>query len=185
MLYIIDFICGLLMDTKLKLRNCYSIIYDGSDFMFIVLNRLIIRNLKLEDVDDLHLVLSNPKVMRFIEKPFTISETENFIKNFGLISPPRVFGIELKDTGRVIGHIIFHKIEDSYEIGWIIGEEYWGRGYASQLTEALIEFAKSQNINALTIECHVDNSISESIARKFNFMYISTIDGLKTYKLFL
>lgn len=52
------------MDTKLKLRNCYSIIYDGSDFMFIVLNRLIIRNLKLEDVDDLHLILSNPKVMR-------------------------------------------------------------------------------------------------------------------------
>ena len=153
--------------------------------MFIVLNSLIIRNLKLEDVNDLYLVLSNPKVMRYIEEPFTIAKTESFIKNFGLISPPKVFAIELKDTGRVIGHTIFHKIEESYEIGWILGEEHWGHGYASQLTEGLINYAKSQNINALTIECHVDNHISESIALKFNFMYISTIDGLKIYKLLL
>lgn len=153
--------------------------------MFIVLNSLIIRNLKLEDVDDLYLVLSNPNVMRFVEDPFTFEETEEFIETFGLCSSPRVFAIEFKDTGQVIGHIIFHKIEESYEIGWILGEEHWGHGYASQLTEGLINYAKSQNINALTIECHVDNHISESIALKFNFMYISTIDGLKIYKLLL
>lgn len=29
--------------------------------------------------------------------------------------------------------------EDSYEIGWVIDRNYWGLGYASELTQMLIE----------------------------------------------
>ena len=41
--------------------------------------RCRIRQFKQSDVDELYLILSNPKVMEYIEAPFTLEDTKDFL----------------------------------------------------------------------------------------------------------
>ena len=91
--------------------------------------RTLIRKFTLSDVDELHKVLSNPKVMEYIEEPYTLEKTKEFIIQAGLCNPPLVYALELKSAKRVIGHVIYRKFDEkSNEIGWIIDQDHWGKG---------------------------------------------------------
>ena len=116
--------------------------------------RCRIRQFKQSDVDDLYLILSNPKVMEYIETPFTLEDTKDFLNKNALSYPPLVFALEYKENKKLIGHIIFHKYnKDSYEIGFILNSDYWGRGIAHEITKSLIAYAQNKNIHSLIIEC--------------------------------
>ena len=71
----------------------------------------MIRNLKMNDADALHQVLSDASVMLYIEQAFDIERTRCFIQSAGLCEPPLVYAIVWKTTGEVIGHAIFHSYE--------------------------------------------------------------------------
>ena len=56
-------------------------------------------------------VLSDAEVMKYIEPVFDMEKTTDFIKNAGLCEPPLVYAVEILETERVIGHLIFHSYE--------------------------------------------------------------------------
>lgn len=70
--------------------------------------RCRIRQFKESDTDELYLILSNPKVMEYIEEPFTLEDTKEFLNKNALYYPPRVFALEYKENKKLIGHVIFH-----------------------------------------------------------------------------
>ena len=95
--------------------------------MELFTKRCVIRNFRPEDSEDLYNVLSDVEVMKYIEPVFDMEKTMDFIKYAGLCEPPLVYAVEFSETGRVIGHLIFHSYEKSdYEIGWVINKKYWG-----------------------------------------------------------
>ena len=144
-----------------------------------------IRQFKQSDVDDLYLILSNPKVMEYIEAPFTLEDTKDFLNKNALSYPPRVFALEYKQNKKLIGHIIFHEYDkDSYEIGFILSQDYWGCGIANEVTKSLIDYAKNKNIHSLIIECDKRQLATQKIATNNNFKLISSED-LLVYKLIL
>ena len=152
--------------------------------MNIITPRLIIRDFTLDDSVDLCEVLSNQEVMKYIEHPFTMEQTKEFIKAAGLCEPPLVYALVYKETGKVIGHVIFHLYEeDSYEIGWIVHQDYWGIGIADEVTKALIEEAKNRNVNSLVIECDPEQVASKRIALKNHFIYDGEEDGCDVFRL--
>ena len=60
---------------------------------------------------------------------------------------PFVLGAELKETGELIGDAGVSEVEgkpDETEIGYCIGQKYRGRGYASELLNAISGFAASR-----------------------------------------
>ena len=63
--------------------------------------RCRIRQFKQSDVDDLYLILSNPKVMEYIETPFTLEDTKDFLNKNALSYPPRVFALEYKENKKL------------------------------------------------------------------------------------
>lgn len=145
----------------------------------------LIRKFSINDVNDLHEVLSNKEVMKYIEKPYSREKVYDFILQKGLTVVPLIYAIEYKENNKVIGYLIFHRYKNvnEYEIGWILNYDYWGLGLASELTNAIIEFSKKNNIEELVIECSKNQQISKYIAEKFCFSYEDFKDGLEIYKL--
>ena len=104
--------------------------------------KLIIRRMREEDLESLHRLLSDSSVMEYLEPPFSAERTETFLKNYGMKEAPLVYTVE--DENGFAGYVIYHPYDqDSMEIGWVLYPEYWGKGYASELTEQLIEKART------------------------------------------
>jgi len=114
----------------------------GGVAVLVETDRLLLRNLKSEDAADLLGALGDPEVMRYVEPAYDLDKTTAFIKKYGLCSPPSVFALVEKSSQKVIGHVVFHGIGDKeiYELGWILNKGYWGKGYACEISKALLEY---------------------------------------------
>ncbi len=153
--------------------------------MLLETNRLLIRRFRREDAGSLYPILSDPEVMRYIEKPFSMERICNFIEVAGLSVPPLIYAVQQKGTGILMGHAIFHSNGEvqEYEIGWILGREFWHQGYADEITSALIQYAFGQGISSLMLECDPDQTASRHIAEKHGFRYQGIEDGCAVYRL--
>lgn len=102
--------------------------------------RLIIREFKMEDLDDLQTILGDPKVMEFsLKGAYSREETEKFLKGclkrydengFGL------YAVVHKEDGCLIGYCGFYiqqvDGETEYENGYRLAPPYWGKGLATE-----------------------------------------------------
>lgn len=103
-----------------------------------------------------------------------------------MCEPPLVYAIVWKQSGKVIGHAIFHIYEQSdYEIGWILNKSYWGKGIADEVTRKLVEYAKCLGADSCVIECDAEQIASKRIALKNGFTYEGKSDDLECYHLVL
>ena len=140
----------------------------------------------MDDAAALNEVLSDVAVMKYIEEPFDLPKTKEFLEEAGLCEEPLVYALVWKETDRVIGHVIFHQYEETgYEIGWIIHKAYWGRGIASELTAALVEYAGTLGMESCVIECDCEQTASGHIAKKCGFQYEGIDDGCDVYRFIL
>lgn len=151
--------------------------------MRIETQRLLVRPFEERDLDALCAVLSDPETMKYIEPPFSCERTARFLREAGLCEPPLVFAAE--DHGGVIGHVIFHACgaPDCYEVGWVLRRDRWGRGYASELTAALIAEGRARGLKSLLIECDPRQAATRRIAEAFGFRPAGREDGLEVFLL--
>lgn len=154
--------------------------------MELITERCLIRNMKMKDADDLYQALSDQRVMMYVEQPFDMERTKQFIQSAGLCEPPLVYSIVWKMTGKVIGHAIYHSYDkNDYEIGWVLNKDYWGMGIADELTKELIRCARNLGIESCIIECDERQIASQKIAVKNGFVYEDQSDNLQRYRLVL
>lgn len=71
---------------------------------------LIIRKMCENDLHPLYELLSNTKVMAYLEPPYSLSQTESFLRDAGLSECPLVYAVT--DNGRFIGYVIYHEYHD-------------------------------------------------------------------------
>lgn len=154
--------------------------------MELTTERCLVRNMKMKDADDLYQILSDERVMMYIEQVFDMERTKNFIQSAGLCEPPLVYAIVWKITGKVIGHAIFHSYEkNDCEIGWVLNKDYWGMGIADEVTKELIKYARCLGLESCVIECDERQIVSKKIAIKNRFAYEEKSDNLERYRLML
>ncbi len=140
---------------------------------------MMIRKMREDDADPLYLLLSDPMVMRYLEPPYTRKRAVQFLHDAGLSEPPLIYAVE--EQGKLIGYVIYHAYdEESMEIGWALFPAYWGRGYASALTDQLILRAK-QDQKSVVIECVPEQDATRHIASNKGFSYKGIYDGLAVY----
>ena len=141
---------------------------------------LTIRKMDEQDFEPLHVLLSNPEVMRFLEPPYAKEQTRAFLRT-ALSEVPPVYAVDL--DGAFIGYVIYHAYEeDSMEIGWVLTPEQWGKGYASALTEQMIARARKEG-KSLVIECDPGQERTKHIAVRYGFAGFGTENGLEIYRL--
>ena len=142
---------------------------------------ITIRKMRPGDADALYRLLSDPEVMRYLEPPFDRAQTEDFLRCAGLAKPPLVYAAE--ENGNFIGYVIYHAYDaESVEIGWVLLPAYWGRGYASALTDRLIDRARQEQ-KSVVIECAPAQEATRRIAVKKGFCDCGLCDGLEVYRL--
>lgn len=121
--------------------------------MYIVTNRLIIRNFCLADVNDLYEILSDTETMKFCEPAYSFEQTKKFLQDF-CISKNGACAVVRKNGQKLIGYILFNAWEASvYEIGWILNKKYWRQGYAYEACSNIIAYAfEKMNISKVVAE---------------------------------
>ena len=142
---------------------------------------LTIRKMSKNDLAPLYELLSDPRVMQYLETPYTKEKTEQFLIDAGLSDPPLIFAVDKDDT--FIGYVIFHDYDElSMEIGWVLRSSEWGKGYASCLTEILVKKASNFHKQSV-IECYPEQAITKHLALKHGFVCEGRRDGLDVYRL--
>ena len=128
--------------------------------------RLRVRPFCEQDAPALHEILSDAVVMRWIEAPYDLEQTVLFLRRCGLCFPPLMYAVVEKAGDRLIGQLIWHPWdESSMELGWILRRDRWGRGLASELTEAMLR----ESDRDVVLECAPEQGATKRIAERFGF----------------
>lgn len=146
--------------------------------------RLSVRKFRVGDLKNLYELLSDPQVMRWIEPPYTLEQTESFLNEIALKEPPVLYAVEDK-AGSFIGYIIFHPYDaDSWEAGWLLKKQFWNQGYAKELLDAMIHAALAfHQIKYLVLECHPNQDVTKHIALSAGFEFTGNENGCVVYQL--
>lgn len=112
--------------------------------------RLILREWRDEDRPLFAAIVGDPHVMRYYVAPKTAAEANTWIDRMvaGLADGSAQFlAVERKSDGALMGltgtaDIRFHiPTEPKLEIGWVLGQQFWGQGYAPEGARASLAHA--------------------------------------------
>ncbi len=140
--------------------------------------RLILRELTLNDVEDHFTLFSDPQIAEAHgQRPFQkIADSEWFINYYTDAFARKEairWGFVLKGETAVIGTCGFHTLSKRHhraEIGYELHPTYWRQGIASEAIKAILRFG-FQEMGLHRIEANVDpnNNASASLLRKLGF----------------
>ena len=144
--------------------------------------RLRLRTMRCGDLEELYALLSDAEVMRWLAPPFTREQAEQFLQQAGLSDPPLIYAAENAE-GEFLGYAIYHDYDErSREIGWVLRQSAWRKGYAGEMTALLTVLARREGKDAV-IECAPGQTVSAHIARRHGFSYEGRADGCDSYRL--
>lgn len=140
--------------------------------MFIVTDRLIIRDFLSSDINDLHEILGDNETMKFCESAYTFEKTQNFLQNFCIVKEG-AFAVAQKSSQKIIGYILFHAWETNvYEIGWIFNKNFWRQGYAFEACSNIINYAfEKMNVIKIVAET-IDKQKSIGLMKKLGMKLV-------------
>lgn len=109
--------------------------------MLIETGRMIIRDFDMRDAQDLQAILGDEETMALCEPAYTPEKTAAFLREFCIEKRGALAAVH-RESGRVIGYILFHALEEGmYEIGWFFNRAFWRQGLACEACKALIDYA--------------------------------------------
>lgn len=137
-------------------------------------DRLVLRQLTLDDLDFTAELLAHPEVMSFWPKTYTREEAESWIHRHQERYARDGYGYWLvveKATGKPIGQagLLKQEVDGAIEtgIGYIIHRSYWGRGFATEAAGACRDFAfEKLGMDRLIVLVRPENVVSLRVARK-------------------
>lgn len=130
--------------------------------------RLNLRSARPNDLEGLHVVLSDPRATRWWSTPphETLDQTRIWLDAMianGLDHPD--FVIEL--DGRVIGKAGFYAMPD---VGYILHPDCWGQGLAAEAVGAAIDHVfRTQDVDTLTADVDPENAASIRLLERLGF----------------
>ena len=146
--------------------------------------RLTLRTTSLNDANDLYTqIFSNPDVVKYTfgSELFNLKQTKEFIKNnCNFDSKLGLSTLIENESSKIIGlaGVIECDYLDTteYEFGFILGENFWAKGYATEIGQAQIDFIKD-NIKAPRVLAlaHKNNLGSLNCIKKLGLTYLKTI----------
>lgn len=135
-------------------------------FPTLFTERLKLRKIEVEDVPSLLKYVNNQKITDNITNfPYPYREPDAVFRISyvfqGFKAGSRfVFAITMKEEDELIGEISLHLNEDrkQAELGYWVGEPFWGKGIATEAASAVINFGFEKiGLEKVFATCHINN----------------------------
>ncbi len=148
---------------------------------------ILLRRLEKSDAKSLAQYANNINIASYMRDnfphPYRLSDAKFFIAQANLPDEKVIRGIDL--NGEIIGAIGLHPQADIYrqntEIGYWIGEEHWGNGYATEAVRKILPLAlENQNMQRLFAKIFEHNLGSLAVVRKLGFVEEAYIPKIVT-----
>jgi RimJ/RimL family protein N-acetyltransferase len=149
--------------------------------------RLVLRELTLDDFESLHRILSDPITMQFWPMPFTREATQQWIErniqHYERCGHGR-WAVILKQSNELIGDcgIASSEIDGNleYDLGYIFHYPYWGQGYASEAASACLRFAvQTLGLQRVVANMATDHRASAKVAEKLGMRRIKIFSNTR------
>ncbi|MDX2593102.1 MULTISPECIES: GNAT family N-acetyltransferase [Streptomyces] len=145
--------------------------------------RLLLRPWHDDDLVPMADIHADPRVMRWIDDgsvrdlELTAEDIERWEEEwdeegFGL------FAVELLASGELIGFAGLSvpewlpEVMPAVAVGWRIGSQFWGQGYASEAAHATLEFAlQDRGLDRVISINRVGDNASENVIRKLGMVF--------------
>ena len=148
--------------------------------------RLVLRGYRVRDLDDAAALWSDPRVVEFIggaprSRPDVWMQMQRSIGSWGLLGYG-YWAIEHKSDSRYVGELGFLEglrdiapaLTGKPEMGWALGPDFWGQGYASEAALAALRWA-GDAMQGFDICCIIEpgHAASLRIAEKCGFARVA------------
>jgi ribosomal-protein-alanine N-acetyltransferase len=134
----------------------------------------LIREVKLDDFNDYKEIVQNPLTTRWrihgYDRPMTELEARwTFFIDIFYPKGTWSYALEEKASGKLIGIVSLYdeKPIPGYSIGYTINHEFWNKGYATEINEALVHYVFDETDKEyVSAECATGNIASRRVLEK-------------------
>lgn len=142
-------------------------------------DRLLLRQIKPSDVNEVFALRSNPDIMKYIPRPLVTTNDEALVHmkmiqdkintNEGIN-----WAVTLKNDNKLIGIVGHYRVKWEHfrsEIGYMLLPEYSGRGITTEVVEMLIDYGFNQmKMHSLEAIIDPENHASARVLEKNGFV---------------
>ncbi|KQT87499.1 GNAT family N-acetyltransferase [Aurantimonas sp. Leaf443] len=163
--------------------TCDELRPDSDEDYSIGSARLILRSLRRSDAAELARQAGDRRIAEMtgrIPHPYTLAHAHGFIADQ---DGEFVLAMTQKGEGRLIGVCGLKSRAEgkAFEIGYWVGREHWGKGFATEAAQVLIDVAFRQpGIECVHASCRVINRASRRVLEKCGFQMrrMGTMDSV-------
>jgi ribosomal-protein-alanine N-acetyltransferase len=151
-----------------------------SPFPQLYTERLFLRRILKEDVNDIFFLRSDPSVLKYLgkEPAASLREAEEFIQNIDQAISENgsvMWGITLKEAPeKIIGTICFWNIKPANyraELGYVLHPGYWRQGIMKEAIINVLEYGLTiMKLHSVEALIDPDNSASAQVLEKSGFI---------------
>lgn len=151
--------------------------FDFSRLPILETERLRLAPLVASDAENLFPIMGDPEVMAYWDVPeiddpdmvaaIVQSQVEGMAAGKALYWAMRTLS-----AGEFVGSCDLSEIDRWHrraEVGFMLGRDAWGQGYAQEAMQTVIAFAAAGGVRKLTARTHLGNRRSEALLQKLGF----------------
>ena len=158
---------------------------QGLPWITVITKRCYLREITTDDLDDLYALYAQPGITDYVEPLYDRPEEEQYTRDY-IECMYRFYGYGMwlvyeREHGALIGRAGFsHQDlgdEIVLEMGYIIGVPYQRQGYAAEVCEKLLAFAREHLSDFGSVNCFVEpgNTASLALLRRLEFTSYGTV----------
>ncbi len=152
---------------------------NAIDCPVIVTERLVLRKPMEDDIADMAALANNINVARMLSRmphPYAEEDARDFV---GKVNAGQfkgcVYACTLAENGAFIGCAGLEYLGNGPEIGYWLGEPFWGNGYATEMVEAIVGLAfRVTDLDHLVAGSRTANHASRRVLEKCGFRFSGT-----------
>ena len=141
--------------------------------MFARTERLLLRPSWPEDAAELHQAIADEGIVRNLARapwPYTAADAVHFAtQEHDVLYPAFLLMLRTHGAPRIIGACGIGSYDGSAELGYWIARPYWGLGFATEASRAVINIARTIGHKKLIASHLIDNPASGNVLRKLGF----------------
>lgn len=142
--------------------------------------RLLLRRFTIADLDELSVIFSDPKVVRYLGsgKPAKRAETEHALHTILQHWKRHGFGrwaVVFKQTRELIGYGGLRNFHDTPELVYLLARRYWGIGLATEIARASLKFGfRERRFERIVAMARLANTASHRVMQKVGMSFEKT-----------